>query len=190
MSIATAYPLTWPPGFPRAKWREAGKFKTTLPAALKNVQDSLRLFAADSGKSLQNLVISSNVTPGAERPQDPGVAIWFVWDGLTVCVPVDRYQTVAANLQAIHHIIEARRVELRHGGLAIVRATFTGFLALPAPNEEPWWAVLQVEQTADRATIEAAWKKLAVANHPDRGGSGEAMARVNAARDRALRERA
>ena len=31
---------------------------------------------------------------------------------------------------AIHHIIEARRVELRHGTLALVRATFAGFLAL------------------------------------------------------------
>jgi hypothetical protein len=59
---------------------------------------------------------------GASRPSDPGVAVWFTWDGLGVCIAVDRYQTVEANLQAIHHIIEARRTELRHGTLALVRA--------------------------------------------------------------------
>lgn len=46
---ATAYPLCWPPAFPRcapAK-REKGAFKATLPAALKNVdvKDSNRLLA-------------------------------------------------------------------------------------------------------------------------------------------------
>jgi hypothetical protein len=58
-------------------------------------------------------------------PADPGVAVWFTWDGMQVCIAVDRYQKVASNLQAIHHIIEARRVELRHGTLALVRASFT-----------------------------------------------------------------
>lgn len=142
---ATAYPLTWPPHFPRAKNREDGRFKTALPNAIKNVQASLRNFAADSGKSLKNLTVSSNVTLGADSPADPGVAVWFEWDGLQVCIPVDRYRSVASNLQAIHHILEARRVELRHGTLALVRATFQGFLALPAPTEKAGgrcWACL------------------------------------------------
>src|SRR5512146_2624661 len=128
--MVNAYPLTWPPQFPRAKAREKGAFKTSLAGALGNVQDSLRRFAADSGKKLDQLVISSNVTLGVQRPDDPGVAVWFVWDGMQVCIAVDRYATVEGNLQAIHHIIEARRVELRHGTLALVRATFTGFLSL------------------------------------------------------------
>lgn len=62
---ATAYPLTWPTTFPRAKTPEKGRFKATLASSLKNVQDSLRLFSADSHKKLENLVISSNVTLGA-----------------------------------------------------------------------------------------------------------------------------
>ena len=128
----TAYPLHWPQGFPRAKLRERGAFKTTLAGALDNVQGSLRRFASDSGRKLENVVMSSNVTLGASSPADPGVAVWFTWDGLGVCIAVDRYQTVEANLQAIHHIIEARRTELRHGTLALVRASFAGFLALPA----------------------------------------------------------
>lgn len=100
----SAYPLAWPPHFPRSKYRDDGRFKTALPNAIKNVQGSLRNFASDSGKSLQNLVISSNVTLGVDSPADPGVAVWFVWDTLQVCIPVDRYRSVASNLQAIHRL--------------------------------------------------------------------------------------
>ncbi len=180
MAIA-AYPLTWPPTFPRAKYREAGRFKTALPNAIKNVQASLRGFASDSGKTLKDLVISSNVTLGADSPADPGVAVWFMWDGMQVCIPVDRYSSVASNLQAIHHILEARRVELRHGTLALVRATFQGFIALPAPAGGMWWEVLGVSQTASLEEARAAWKKLASENHPDKGGDPDRMAQINKA---------
>jgi hypothetical protein len=151
------------------------------------VQDSLRLFATDSGKKLESLTISSNVTLGAHKPADPGVAVWFTWDGLGICIAVDRYSSVESNLQAIHHIIEARRVELRHGTLALVRATFTGFKALPAPAGKQWHEVLGVEPTASRDDINAAYRRLASEAHPDKGGSAERMAEVNRARDEALR---
>lgn len=177
----TAFPLHWPPGFPRAKMREKGSFKTTLAGALTNVQDSLRKFAADSGKKLDGLVMSSNVTLGVQRPSDPGVAVWFTWDGMGVCIAVDRYLAVEANLQAIHHIIEARRVELRHGTLALVRATFAGFLALPAPAGKEWWQVLGLHQGADGEAVKAAYRKLASENHPDKGGDAARMAEINEA---------
>lgn len=181
-----AYPLSWPAGFPRTKTPEKGSFKTTLAGALTNVQDSLRRFATDSNKKLDGLVISSNVTLGVPRPADPAVSVWFTWDGMGVCVAVDRYLTVEANLQAIHHIIEARRVELRHGTLALVRASFTGFLALPAPAGKDWWVVLNVARSATPDQIRAAYRKLASDHHPDKGGSAEKMAELNAARDAAL----
>lgn len=185
---ATAYPLTWPQQFPRTKYRENGLFKTALPAAIKNVNTSLNGFSKNSGKSLKNLVISSNVTLGVSAPADPGVAVWFEWDGLQVCIPVDRYRSVASNLQAIHHIIEARRVELRHGTLALVRATFTGFLSLPAPAGKHWSDVLALPRDAKRADVDAAYRRLASARHPDKGGSDEAFAELNAARDAALKD--
>jgi hypothetical protein len=186
---ASAYPLTWPPGFPRAKARERGAFKTTLAGALSNVQDSLRKFATDSGKKLEGLVISSNVTLGVQRPEDPGVSVWFVWDGLGVAIAVDRYATVEGNLQAIHHIIEARRTELRHGTLALVRATFQGFLALPAPKGGHWSEVLSLPKDARREDVKAAYRRLATQHHPDKpGGSHEKMAELNAAQEAALKE--
>jgi hypothetical protein len=193
MTTATAYPLTWPDTLPRrrADLRDKGQFKTTLTGAIRNVQDSLRLFASDSGRKLENLVISSNYSLGVERPADPGVAVWFVWDGMQVCIPVDRYQTIAANLQAIHHIIEARRVELRHGTLALVRASFTGFLALPAPGGKRHWREVLCLKDPGRVTegqIKMAHRDIAKTLHPDAGGSDEKMAELNRARDEALKE--
>lgn len=187
----SAYPLAWPHSFPRSKDRETGSFKTTLAGALNNVQDSLRKFAADSGKTLNGLVISSNVTLGVQRPEDPGVSVWFTWDGLEVCIPVDRYASVEGNLQAIHHIIEARRVELRHGTLALVRASFTGFKALPAPTGyRTWRMVLGYNDTAiiTADMVKERYRKLAGDNHPDKGGDASKMAEINAARDEALKE--
>jgi len=188
--MISAFPLTWPETMPRQRIREAGKFRTSLSAALKNVEASLRAFGRDSGKMISGIVLSSNVTLGVTRPNDPGVAAWFVWDGLQVCIPVDRYSSVEANLQAIHHIIEARRVELRHGTLALVRATFTGFAALPAPNaRRAWREVLQFnEGPVSRAQVDAAYRQAAKKAHPDAGGSEAAMAELNDARAQALSE--
>ncbi len=125
---------------------------------------------------------------GESKPTDPGIAIWFSWDGAQMCIAVDRYATPAANLQAIYHVIKARRVELRHGTLSLVRATFQGFKALPPP---PHWAdILQVTREASVEAIKSGYQRLAKDRHPDRGGSEGAMAELNAARDRGLKERA
>ena len=184
-----AYPLQWPEGFPRATSREKGAFKTTLGGALDNVEKSLRLFGNDSRKPVSNVVLSSNVTLGAQTPTDPGIAAWFLWDGETRCIAVDRYSTPAANLQAIHHVLEARRVEMRHGTLALVRATMKGFtLSLPAPGGS-WWQVLGVQPTATAAEVDAAYHRLAKERHPDRGGTTESMSELNRARDAARKEK-
>ncbi|EJN11810.1 DnaJ-like protein [Bradyrhizobium sp. YR681] len=195
---AQAYPLNWPSGFPRWKHgRGAGTFKTNFETALRNVKKSLELFAKDSGKKIENPILSSNIDFNplthntGTRPADPGVAVWFAWDGLQVCIAVDRYDSPAANLQAIHHIIEARRVELRHGTLALVRATFSGFQALPAPKGKHWRDILEIGHgvLVTKGAIEGNYKRLAQAYHPDReGGSIDKMSELNAARDAAIAE--
>lgn len=184
--MTQAYPLQ----FQDFIARSARRFKTNLPAALQNVRDSLRVFGADSGRPTSDVVLSSNVSLGHEKPGDPGIAVWFKWDGEQRCIPVDRYATPAASLQAIHLIIEARRVELRHRTLALVRASMRGFQALPAPGTTPWWQVLGVEESARLEAIEVAYRALAQKRHPDRpGGSHDLMAALNRARDAALKAR-
>jgi hypothetical protein len=156
-----------------------------LSKALDNVERSLRLFGTDSGKPVKDVVLSSNVTLGATRPSDPGVAAWFVWDEEQICIPVDRYETVEANLQAIHTIIEARRVELRHGTLALVRASFRGFRALPDPTRRDWRSILGANQQEDIESVRAKYRALASQKHPDHGGSATEMAEINRAWEQA-----
>lgn len=191
--MTAAFPLTWPDTIPRSKARESGQFRTSLAAALENVRRSLTAFGRDTGKPIRNIVISSNVTLGMNRPEDPGVAVWFIWDGTQICIPVDRYQKVEGNLQAIHHIIEARRTEMRHGTLALVRAAMKGLTALPPPESEPtpphWSDVLRISASASPEEIRTAHKARAKEAHPDLGGSADQMARINAARDAALADR-
>jgi hypothetical protein len=130
------------------------------------VKSSLQLFAKDSGKEVSNIVLSSNVGGlDVGQPRDTGVAAWFEWDGQQRCIAVDRYPKVEDNLQAIHHIIEARRTEMRHGGLHVVRQTFKGFTALPAPpGRKSWREVLGFrpdEQVDGSAPIDARYRELA-----------------------------
>jgi len=191
MSGVQAYPLHWPPGVPRAKHRESGRFKASFETALENVVRSFKGFAADSNKKITDAVLSSNMNMLEKNPTDPGVAVWFTWDGLSVCIPIDRYDTPAKNLQAVHHILESRRTELRHGTLHLVRATFQGFKALPAPAGKHWRDILGLRDSPvlDAAAVERAFKERARTIHPDRiGGASEAMAELNVARATALAE--
>lgn len=181
-----AFPLSWPEGLPRTERKVPSQFRTSLSAALKNVKSSLQLFAKDSGKEVSNIVLSSNAGGlTLDQPNDSGVAAWFEWDGQQRCIAVDRYPKVEDNLQAIHHIIEARRTEMRHGGLHVVRQTFKGFTALPAPpGRKSWREVLKITAAnVSHTDIDEAYRRQAAAAHPDKpGGSNDKMAELNRAR--------
>jgi hypothetical protein len=179
------YPLQWPDHQRRSARREQSRFRTTLAAALANVENSLRLFAQDSGRQATAVSITSNVAGLSNaQPADTGVAVWFLWDGEQRCIAVDRYQKVAENLQAIHHVIEARRTELRHAGIEMVRTTFRGLTALPPPPaataipKESWWQVLGLRANASPEVIQTAYKTLVRAAPDD-----ETRKRLNIARD-------
>jgi hypothetical protein len=185
------FPLQWPEGLPRTANPTRSRFNTTLASALKNVQKSLEMFGADSGKRVTDIVLSSNVGGGlVPAPvKDKGVAAWFTWEDEPRCIAVDRYDKVEDNLQAIHHVLEARRTELRHGGLNIARQTFRGFTALPKPaGSKEWWEVLGLEgPNATKGDIDEAYRRLAAKAHPDKpGGSHDKMAKLNAAKGAGL----
>ena len=175
MKKATAYPLYWPDSIPRCKRPATSRFSTSLSKSLKNVSKSLELFAADSKYKVENIVVSSNVTLGEQRPKDAGVVVYFSWNGLSTCIPIDRYLKCEENLQAIHLCIEAERVKLRHGGINLVTAGFRGNASLPPPTKDnkSWWNVLLVDQTSDKESVYQAYKKLRSFHHPDKP-SGDA----------------
>jgi hypothetical protein len=178
--VTTAYPLAWPQGFTRNKTTTNAKTRTSVAGAVANVMAELRRFGNDTSKAVTEIVISSNVTLTDGRPRDPGVACYFMWDGIQACIAVDRYNKPEENLQAIALIIDAERTKLRHGGLNIVRASFRGYASLPPPIDskgqlpKPWWDVLGVKERATLAEARVAYLRLVKEHHPDTGGGDPA----------------
>lgn len=161
----------------------------TISEATRRVLDELRRMS----RSDEDVVISTNLElrldglpRGNQRaPRDPGAAVYWGKGKTRRCMAVDRYDRVEDNLAAIAATLEAMRAIERHGGAAILDRAFTGFTALPAP-EQPF-QVLGVGANASREEVERAYRLLAARHHPDReGGSAEQMSRINAARDALL----
>ena len=165
---ASVYPLAWPDNFPRYRSPGSSQFNTSLYQALDNVNNSLRLFAENSGKKLSDIVISSNYSLSDPKPKDSGVAVYFTWDGERTCIPVDKYALVQDNLQAIHHCIDAERTKLRHGGISLVKAAFRGYAALPDPNKLNWRDILDYPEGNDISAVKKKYQDLMRINHPDK----------------------
>lgn len=182
--MADAYPLAWPPGWERTQYPKAARFKTNPGRARDKLVEELRRMKA------KNIVISTNVElkadgmPYANRrpPDDPGVAVYFMVDGMQQCIPCDRWDTVADNMQAIRLTVEALRGIERWGSGKMMKAAFAGFKALPpAAADRPWWEVLKCESFTPNDTVKDMYRQLARINHPDRGGNITVMAEINAA---------
>jgi hypothetical protein len=195
---ATAYPLHWPLGRPRARSRDHAQFGTTGRSHSRSRQ---QLTVAESRSRLQDeldrlgareVILSTNLElrlDGAPRsgqadPGDPGAALYFKLKGRDTVLACDKWDRVADNIAAIAKHIEALR-GIERWGVGTIEQAFAGYQALPAP--EQWWQVLGLTESATRAEIVVAYRQLASKAHPDTGGSNAAMARLNAARDDALR---
>lgn len=203
-----AYPLQWPDGWKRTApaWRKQARFSKAGQRSSSGWRPHRELTMADSlqrllgeldrmGIDRQDVVISTNVPvrldglprSGAAEPMDPGAAVYWVEGKHRRVMAIDIYDRVSDNIAALAATLDSMRAIERHGGAAILERAFTGFTALPAPGAaRKWFEVLGVTPSASRDEINAAYRKLASANHPDRGGSAEAMAAVNQARDEGL----
>lgn len=193
--MTTAHPLAWPNGWPRTPRgkRQPSRFSPggTAAEAEAALYELARLGA-------RNLVISTNIElrrdglpySGRKSPDDPGVAVYFTYEGRQQCIPCDRWATVEENLRAIWKSIEALRSLERWGAKSFVDAAFTGFAALPSPGAvRPWWQVLGVAENATVEEISAAYRSKAKAAHSDTGGSDAAMSELNVARDAGMQAR-
>lgn len=193
-TIDTSYPLHWPEGWPRCResWdRRRASFGAgkTLAQARDLLFKELRLLGVIS----TSVVISSNVHlrrdglpySGQAQPQDCGVAVYFKLKGADRVLACDRWNKVEVNLVAIAQHIAALRKQERLG-VGTLEQAFRGYAALPAPPT--WWQLLQVPSTASLAEIDAAFRRLSLEGHPDRGGSAD-IGRLTAARDEGRRAR-
>lgn len=142
-----------------------------------------------------NLQLNSFGQPRSDRrvPDDPGVAVYFQLHGKDRVLACDKWDSVAGNMAALaNHIDAIRRVD-RYGVGSLDQA-FAGYDALPPPgahNRPPWRKVLSIaeEGAVNEETVQEAYRRMAKVYHPDlQGGSHEAMAMLNEARDAALQE--
>lgn len=208
MSIP-AYPLSWPEGWPRAKYRKAANFGKMTAVAGQSWNSKADLTMADAMKRLKlelerlginvaddsivstNLKLNLSGLPRGDQgePGDPGAAVYFQKkNGPMRVIAIDAYHSVRDNVAAIAATLEAMRAIERHGGAQILERAFTGFAALTAPGKN-WWDVLEVRPDATRDIIEANFRRLAHDKHPDRGGSHDAMSALNEARSAGLAAR-
>lgn len=142
-----AFPLTWPAGRPRLPWgrRERARFDTTFARARDNVAHEVELLAGKYSNA--KLIISTNIPlrkdglplASYKTPTDMGVAVYFRYNGQDVSFACDRWDRIEHNMQAIAKTVEALRGIDRWGTGDMMKAAFTGFLALPAPTEKKHW---------------------------------------------------
>lgn len=181
--IDISYPLHWPEGWFREPFMRRAPFSQD-----RRLVEARSFTLAELHKlKAKSIVISCNVRFGpsglpksAQVPQDRGVAVYFELDRLPKVLACDRWVRVEDNLYAIGKHVAAVRAQERYG-VGTMEQAFRGYAALP-PKEQ-WWQVLGVSPDASRDEVDKAYQAQALHAHPDRGGSADAMARLNAARD-------
>lgn len=197
--IITASPLTWPTGWPRTKRPESSRFgkwnkPVSIHKASTEVLDQLRIM----GIPQRDVIISTNLKlrndglpySNQRQPEDVGVSVWFMQEGQQKVIPLDKYTKIADNLWAVAKTIEAMRGIERWGGGQILERVFTGFNALPGPeNTSPatWkdyfaahgYELVGLDDSEVLSDLRVAYKQLSKNLHPDRGGNHEEMALLN-----------
>lgn len=204
------YPLMWPTGWKRTPYgqRQRANFSKTKSEVQRgadgqavNVKKVARIEAGDAAVKLEaqldwlgaeRAVLSTNVEmrldgrpkSGRVEPADPGAACYFTFNGKRTVLACDKWDRAADNIAAIaNHIDALRRID--RYGVGTMEQAFAGYVAIPHAAGHDWWLELGVSQDATADQIEAAYRAKARTLHPDAGGSHEAMARLNAARDAA-----
>ena len=211
---AEAYPLSWPIGWQRTapSFRKRAQFgkveqrpasgggfyspkgQLSVYDGVARVLNELRMMGVPD----YDVIVSSNAPlrrDGLPRsdtnPTDPGAAVyWRTEKGRSQVMAIDLYDRLADNLGAIAATLNAMRAIERHGGAQILERAFTGFTALPAPGQtlRSWREVLGFEPGAPDPSLEqleARYRVMRSAHHPDRGGSSEGFQAVQTAYEQA-----
>lgn len=180
----TASPLTWPQGWPRTKIRKASQFgrngkALTINRGIQFVLEQLRMMNVPG----RNVIVSTDLKlrndnlpySNQRRPDDSGVAVWWKKHGEQRVIALDKYTKIEDNLHAIGKTLEAMRGIERWGGGEILNRTFTGFTALPGPDQvsQPLWRVVLDYYGTSKAEARDKYRQARKVAHPDHGGTDE-----------------
>ena len=193
--MTQAYPLQWPQGWARTRYRKRSQFKRTFGNARQALADELNQLGARYIVLSSNLELRLDGQPRANRsePTDTGIAVYFEWKGKQMTFACDKWDKAKDNINAIANTIAAIRGIERWGASDMMERAFSAFEALPPPMTGlcPWYDLLGVRPDASAHEIEAAYRQKAKKAHPDApGGSDEKMAALNQAKEQGLKSRA
>lgn len=183
--MTEAFPLAWPPGWPRIDARKrqtSSPFKVNPGQALDELMHELELLGAKNVVISSNLTISTFGRPYANQPrqEDPGIAVYFTLNDRQMVMARDRFADWRDNIRSIGLAINALRALHRHGGAYMMERAFDGFAALPPPSKG-WRKVLDLPDHTDLGAAHTAWREKCKA-------AGGATLDLNAAIEDARRE--
>ena len=196
MSAVTAYPLTWPDGWPRAKHRASDNRFGSRVYSLTTSRAADQLYAELKKLGADKVIVSSNIPVRRDgtmygdnrRQDDPGIAVYFHFKKRPMVMARDAYVSVAGNLRSLTLAVMAMRQLARHGGDQMMERAFTGFVAIAPPDwKKPWREVFGVKPDWV-GDVRALFRDKARNRHPDAGGSDQLMAELNIAYEEAKAE--
>jgi len=201
--MADAYPLAWPPGWPRtpardrisgkSKWSHQGK-PWTFDAARRALADELDKLNAGHVVLSTNYELRLDGQPraGGSVPSDVGIAVYFTYKARQVTMARDAYDRAEENIRSLTLALKAMRAIEEHGGSLMMDRAFEGFMAIAAPGAKRHWREVfnfGPNEPISATYLNERYRAKSKAAHPDRpGGSHDAMSELTRARDEALKE--
>lgn len=190
--MTEAYPLRWPPGWPRHKGAQDSDTRFKGPTfhwdrVYRGLQEEIRRIGGTKIVVSTNQPLRNDGYPYAQQRNisDVGVAVYFMRNGKPMVMAQDRFWSIIGNMRSLTMAIEGLRQMERHGGATMMERAFDGFTALPPPAAD-WETTLGLQgQTAlNREAIMDAFRAKAREAH----AKGDDVHRLVLARDKALEE--
>lgn len=192
--MTEAYPLRWPPGWPRHKGSQDSDTRFKGPTfhwdrVYRGLQEEIRRIGGTKIVVSTNQPLRNDGYPYAQQRNisDVGVAVYFMRNGKPMVMAQDRFWSIIGNMRSLTMAIEGLRQMERHGGATMMERAFDGFLALP-PAED-CWAILGLNTGGKphliiKDEIRAAFRNRVRENH----GTDFDMDRLVKARDQAMEQ--
>lgn len=105
--MTEAYPLRWPEGWPRAKGRKGyGAFQVSPEKAMLSLFTNLKKLRVTGVVISSNCKLRNDGRPYAEdlkdvKMSDPGVAVYFTFNGRPMVMAQDAYNAPFANMRSL-----------------------------------------------------------------------------------------
>lgn len=138
MAIKFEFPLQWPVQQPRTKHQMRAQFGKHSPSKAGNyLVNDLSMMQARQCIITSNLQLRKDNSGfyANQRVEDPAIAVFFTLKGVPKVMACDKWDRPEHNIWALYLSVAAIRGLERWGGSEFLDGLFTGFRALPCPDD-------------------------------------------------------